>query len=558
VDVSPDGTKIVYATDRLYIRPRAESTARPVTGTDRANGFISDPTFSPDGSSIVFWFGPDPTKGELKKVSVDGGPSQTVTPASYPFGITWSADGIVYAQVIPPSVTHLPSGILRVSPNGGTPQQLVAVKDNEAAIEPQILSAQNALLFTHLSELPPNNLTVTNWDHAQIVVQSLATGQRTVVAEGGAGRYVRTGHLLYALGGTLLATPFDANALRSIGPPVRMLEGVARPASANFAFGNALFSVSDTGTLIYIAGDTFAPPDRTIGLGLLDGKGEVQQLNLPPGSYELPRVSPDGKRVAYDTDDGTVWTYDLSGATSPLRITFTGRNRNPVWTPDGQRLAFQSIGTTRNGIFWQRADGSGTAERLTAPSPVAQVPQAWSPKGDVLLFAALGPHTTFQILTLADGKIVPLGGVEGLAGFPVAARFSPDGRWIAYSVAEDTAPRVYVQPFPTTGAKYLIAVNATDPVWSRDGRELFYRVTSQQGPRLARVTVTTQPAFAFTNPTSIELKRDVLGGDYDVLPNGRFIYRASAADRPAPAPANPPIHVVLNWFEELKQRAPVK
>jgi Tol biopolymer transport system component len=567
--ISPDGTKIVYATDRLYIRPLADSTARPIAGTDLGDGFISDPTFSPDGSSIAFWFGREATTGELKKVAVDGGPVMTLASASAPFGISWSTDGIVYAQVVPTAVSHLPTGILRVSPGGGPSQQLVALKDGEAAIEPQMLPGQNALLFTYQSAFQPN-LGAAAWDKARVVVQSLATGQRTVAVDGGsAGRYVSTGHVLYAVGGTLLAVPFDVKAQRSTGPPVQVLERVRRPAIGNFALGTALFNVSDNGSLLYIAGESIAQsPNPTTVLALMNGKGDLQPLNLPPASYEFPHVSPDGKRIAYSTDDGTeaiVWTYDLSGATSPLRLTFAGRNRYPIWTPDGQRIAFQSTREGDGGIFWQRADGSGTAERLTkatADGADAHVPQAWSPKGDVLLFTDMGPRSTLQMLTMADRKIAPWGGIHAGAGRPVIASFSPDGRWVAYAVAEEGSPRVDVQPFPATGAKYQIALTAGNPVWSRDGRELFYASTVTQTPRLSSVKVTTTPGFSITNPTSFELKRlsgDLFGmSDYDVLPDGRFVYRASMSDRPAQLPANPPIQVVLNWFEELKQRAPTK
>src|SRR5262249_30750383 len=157
---------------------------------------------------------------------------------------------------------------------------------------------------------------------------------------------------------TLRAVPFDAKAKRPTGPPVPVLERVVRPVVGTFALGNALFSVSDTGSLIYVAGDTSVAQSvvpRTI-LALTNRSGNLEPLNLPPAPYDSPRVSPDGKRIAYSTDDGAdaiVWTYELSGATSPLRITFAGRNHYPIWTPDGQRIAFESTREGDRGIFWQ-------------------------------------------------------------------------------------------------------------------------------------------------------------------------------------------------------------
>src|SRR5262249_31121413 len=217
---------------------------RPIAGTEVGDGFLNDPTFSPDGSSIAFWFGRETTKGELRKVAVDGGPVTTIVPTTAPRGLSWGADGIVYATPVPTSPSHLPMGIVRVSPNGGEQQQLVALKPGEAAVDPQMLPGQNALLFTYHSAWQPN-LGLATWDKARVVVQSLATGQRTVAVDGGsAGRYVSSGHLLYAVGETLLAVPFDAKAQRATGSPVRVLERVGRPSLGNFALGSALFRVS--------------------------------------------------------------------------------------------------------------------------------------------------------------------------------------------------------------------------------------------------------------------------------------------------------------------------
>jgi Tol biopolymer transport system component len=559
VSMSPDGTKIVYATDRLFVRSLSDDFARPLAGTDLPNTFIAYPTFSPDGQFIVFWSGADLLKGELKKVAVDGGPVQSIASATLPSGLSWDPDGIVYGQDIP----NTPLGILRVSPKGGTPELLVPLKPGEAAIDPQLLPGQNALLFTYASGMV-RGPTLSDWDKAQIVIQSLSTGQRTVVVDrGSAGRYQPTGHLVYALGTTLLAVPFDVKRQQTTGVAVSVIEHVLRPA-AGVTLGDAVFSVSDTGSLIYVAGDQQTRAAPVTMLALTNPKGDAELLKLPPGPYEHPRVSPDGKRIVYDTDDGTeaiVWTYDLSGTHSPERITFEGRNRNPIWTPDG-RVTFQSTRESDSGIFWQRADGNVGFERLKqSAEPRADVPQAWSRQGDVLLIAEVGDESSLQTLSRANRKVASFGGIRAPANpWPPSASFSPDGRWVAYSINTNSAvpPSLYVQPFPTTGKKYQIAVNAIDPVWSHDGHELFYRSISQQGSRLSSVKVTLQPAFTFTPPTSVDLKRDVLGGDYDVLPDGRFIFLASPSNQAGTSAANPSIQVVVNWAEELKQHVPTK
>ena len=226
--------------------------------------------------------------------------------------------------------------------------------------------------------------------------------------------------------------------------------------------------------------------------------------------------------------------------------------------------SFQSNRQGDYGLFRQRADGTGATEPLTkaATGLDRHIPLAWSPNGDVLLFMDYAAaRSTLQMLTMPDRKTAPWGGVVGAGSTPVMASFSPDGRWVAYSVVEENGWRIYVQPFPATGAKYQIAVNASSPTWSHDGRELFYISIATGTLHMYSVKVTTSPAFTFTSPSSFEVNRlpgDVLAPSYDVLPDGRFIYAASASEGPAQAATNSPMQLVLNWFTELQQRVPVK
>jgi serine/threonine-protein kinase len=559
VSISPDGTKIAYVTDRLWVRSLSETSARPLAGTDTPNGFDDYPTFSPNGQSIVFWSG-DLTKGELKKVAVVGGPVQSIASTTFPLGISWDADdGIVYSQF---DVTLRSGGILRVSPNGGTPEQLVAPKFGEFLSAPQLLPAQNAVLFT---STPWDKLKIPDPNNARIVIQSLSTGRRTVAVDRGSdGRYLPSGHLAYALGTTLVAAPFDVKRQQTTGAAVPVVERVLQPTLGGVSLGVLVFSASDTGSLIYVAGDGQVRGAPVTILALKNGKGEAEVLKLPPARYEHPRVSPDGKRIVYDTDDGTdaiVWTYDLAGTTSPLRITFGGQNRYPIWTHDGQRIAFQSTREGDKGIFWQRADGGGVAERLTKSTELFQhLPQAWSPRGDVLLFAQSGVRTSLQTLSLADRKVAIFGGVD-VQSPPMSpsASFSPDGRWVVYSIGERALPpSVYVQPFPATGPKYEIASSALNPVWPRDDKALFFMLSGGAPNRLNGVTLTTQPTFAVGLPTPFEFARQSPNltpvRNYDVLPDGRFIFLASPSNQAGSPAANPSIEVVVNWAQELKQR----
>ena len=222
-------------------------------------------------------------------------------------------------------------------------------------------------------------------------MQSLASGVRTTLLDGGSdARYLATGHIVFALSGVLYAVSFDTQRLALTGAAVPIVEGVSR-ATGNHT-GAAHFSVSDTGSLVYIPG----PPDASAGLGetmqlgLINRKGVIEPLPLPPDAYLMPRVSPDGTRIAFGTDDGKdaiVSIYPLSGKAPRRRLTFGGNNRFPIWSADGKRIVFQSDRDGDAALFWQAADGSSTAERLTTPTNgTSHVPESWSPHGDRLLY----------------------------------------------------------------------------------------------------------------------------------------------------------------------------
>jgi serine/threonine-protein kinase len=304
---------------------------------------------------------------------------------------------------------------------------------------------------------------------------------------------------------------------------------------------------------------------------LTDRKGGSERLKLPPGSYEHPRVSPDGKRVAFGTDDGEaiVWIYDLAGTTSMRRLTFGGRNRFPIWSADGQHVAFQLDRDGDLGIFWQRADGTGAAERLTKPDQgTSHVPQSWSPDGKRFLFEATkGSNISLWMFSLEDKKAMPFGAVQ--SGTPITAAFSPDGRWVAYHSDETGRDAIYVQPFPATGAKYQIPTNDPSqvdhhPVWSSDGKEIFY--IPAQGA-LAAVSVATQPGFAFGNAVPVprtfitENSAPINERNYDLTRDGKIVGAMQASESEQSqtgTPTAPEIRVVLNWHEELKARVPAK
>jgi Tol biopolymer transport system component len=258
-------------------------------------------------------------------------------------------------------------------------------------------------------------------------------------------------------------------------------------------------------------------------------------------------------------------------ATAPRRLTFGGRNRVPVWSPDGERIAFQSDREGDAGIFWQRADGMDSAERLTKPEPgTSHAPESWSPDGKTLLFnVTKGPDIPLWTLSLQDKKVTRFDEVHSATPTPTNATFSPDGRWVAYNSRTSTSnagTTLFVQPFPPTGAKYQIgSVGAIHPLWSPDVKDLFfYTVSASTGlSQISVVSVMTQPTFAFSSPTAVP-KGEADGGglagqrNNDIAPDGKRFLAVVNTGATRTVSTALQIDVVLNWFEELKARVPTK
>jgi serine/threonine-protein kinase len=355
--------------------------------------------------------------------------------------------------------------------------------------------------------------------------------------------------LVYAQQGTLFAVPLNVNRLEVTGAPVPVLEGVLQ-FEPN---GNANYSLSETGTLVYLSGSVAETPNRLVWVRR---DGTEQSLPAPPRAYGYPRISPDGSRVAVELDN-QIWMYDLARDTL-TRFTFEGTsNQDPTWTPDGSRLAFRSnreSALTR--LFWQMADGSGGLERLTV-GDYQQNARGWSPDGQVLTYQENNPQTNRDIWVyrLKDRKVEPFLQTPFTEG---AQSFSPDGRWLVYVSDESGRPEVYVQAYPGPGGKWLISTEGgSEPVWSRNGRELFYR----SGDRMMAVDVALQPTFTAGKPHVLfegQYFASVFpftGVAYDVSQDGQRFLMVKQTEQTS---ASVQMNVVVNWFEELKRRAPTK
>jgi eukaryotic-like serine/threonine-protein kinase len=554
--ISPDGSQVVYATPSgLHLRPLSAVEPKIIPGTESFFN-LTEPVFSPDGQMIAFHTGTDQT---LKRIPVTGGAAVTICSATYPHSVSWGPAGILFVEIQTSAQQTVGSErIMRVSGNGGTPQLLIAFKTDESPHAPQVLPGGEHLLFSLAVGRAANR-----WDRARIVVQSLASGERRTVIEGGGDvRYVPTGHLVYAQGGSLFAVGFDLRRWVVTGPPVPVVDGISRAAAD--ATGGAQFSFSSNGTLIYLANSTSAVQwlQRSQGtdIAIRDRHDKFEPLHLQPGRYEAPRVSPDGKRIVFTTEDGneeTVWLYELSGKGAMRRLTFGGHNRFPAWSSDGKRVAFQSDRDGDSAIFWQGID-SGKAERLTRPQPgEAHEPNAFSQNGEWLLFdVTKGADVELWKLSLADKKATPFGNVRSATR--TGAVFHPDGHWVAYGSSEGRT--IYVEPFPPNGVKYQLPSKnnrPNQPLWSPDGKEMFFGA----GPgQFAFVTVTTKPVFMFGNTVVLPRRfgaPPLVRRPYDIMPDGNFVSTVQPGDAAAGQSEASRIQVVLNWFEDLRARVPI-
>jgi eukaryotic-like serine/threonine-protein kinase len=541
VAVSPDGTQLVYAANsRLYLRALAETESKPIAGTDQSNAV--EPVFSPDGQSVAFV---SVIERALKRVPVAGGVALSLCPIDPRVGLSWDRDSILFSE---------PAGIMRVRANGGKPETLVKVASGERAYGPHMLPDGETLLFTLAK-----GASADAWDSADVVAQSLKSGERRTILKGGSdARYLPSGHLVYAVRGVLYAVAFDPARFVTSGAAVPVVVGVRRPPGG--VTGSAHYSVSESGSLAYVSG----PASAALGdasLGWIDETGAVSLLKLPRGPYESPRISPDGTRLVFGRDDGNeanIWVYALDGSSAEQRLTFGGRNRIPVWSGDGRRIAFQSDRDGDVAIWWQPADISGGgAERLTTPEAgTAHVPESWSRTDDRLSFSAItGTTTTLWTLSVRDRKASPFDNVRSPS--PLNSEFSPDGKWIAYTMREGVIA-VFVEPFPATGAKVQISrveENGHHPVWSRDGTTLFYIPGAQP---LAGVNIATRPAFSVGNPRPTKLPNNNPVGaprNFDIAADGRrFIFTTDQGS----GTYSPEVQVVVNWHEELKRLVPIR
>ena len=532
--ISPDGRTVVFrvsdedGTPRLYQRPLDQLDALPIRGTEGA----LNPFFSPDGAWVAFSTFPE---GSLKKVALAGGPPTNLT-AGRPFFADWGPDGtIVFGR------GGEEAGLWQLSDSGGEPRRIAAGGDSEERYaDAQYILDGRAVLFTVFD-------TRTG---RQVAVRSLDTGDQRILLEGTSARLTSTGHLLFTRADSLWAVPFDEDRLAVAGEPSPVLEGLATTSAQT-----GRFDVADDGTLVYLTEQAAFGPRVLVWV---DQDGREEPIPLEPAAYYRPQLSPDGTRIAYSVENREnqdVWVADLLRPGVRIRVTTApGRDRVPNWTPDGQSVVFESDRDGPLALFRKAADGTGEAEALVTVEGARFLhPSDYVPERQMLLVATWTTRTQTDLGALSlvgEPAWQTLLSTVANEGNPTV---SPNAEWVAYRSDESGEAEVYVARFPTLERRQPVSVGGGwSPMWSGDGRRLFYRnegrmmvVTVAMGATLTLGT----PEVLFEGPYVSGLERA-----YDLGPDGRFLMMKPVRSE---GEAVPQINVVLNWDKELLERVPV-
>jgi Tol biopolymer transport system component len=531
IAVSPDGKNLVArivedGVSKLWVRPLERVTGITLKGTDGA-GY---PFWSQDGRYIGFF-----ADSKLKTVDIFGAPPQSLADAAIPRGGAWSRDGVILFSVAD-------GPLFRIAASGGQPVQVTELNKarNEAAHRfPSFLPDGVHFLYLAASQTP---------EGSGIYVGSLTSKEtKRLVASVAKAEFAPPDLLLFLRESTLMAQRFDPGRLELSGDPFQVAEQVGWSSG-----GIGGFTVSANGILAYRTGGL----NQGRQLIWIDRNGKAEGTVGSPALYENPRLSPDGKRLAVHKPDGggDIWIFDLERNNS-TRFTFDPASDNdPVWSPDGTRIAF--VSNRDGGVFnLYQKDSRGTGQdELLLKTANNKLIDDWSADGRYILYQEADPKTK------DDLWVLPLFGDRKPVRFLATpfrerdASFSPDGRWIAYDSDETGQFQVYVQSFPASGGKWQVSAGRLSGQlarWRSDGKEMFY---DAGGPMMAVDLAGTVAGREFKAGAPRQLFTGLLAfapHNYDLSPRGdRFLVDTS---RDLTIAASPPIVVVLNWKSGLKQ-----
>ena len=533
VTISHDGSRIAFAAIKdgksmLFVRAFDQPEARLIDGTEGADA----PFFSPDGQWLGYF-----ANEKLRKVPVVGGAPKVLADARFHRGGDWGDDGFIYF-----APTN-GGGIWRVPEGGGAVAQVTKLDPRRGEIShrwPHHVRGTDTLLFSAW--------TGPGDDEGRIATQSTDVAGHRWLVEGQRPRYApEPGLLAYRYGKQLLTVPWDPSR-PELGKAVPLkasiepVDGARNEGTGNYAFG-------EDGTLVYLRTEIPLSARRPTWV---DRSGKVSAMPLEVRRYENVALSPDGTRAVLQIREGTtrLWIYDLARETlTPLR-TGPGSSQGPLWSADGRRVIYRGTRQGTRNLYQIAVDGSGEEQRLTSKPGVVQVPSSISADGQLLLFSENGPDERFSagtwVMSLSgDGQPRRLFPAEIEAR---NAQLSPDGRWVAYETTVDSRSEIFVAPFRGEGERRMVSTDGGEmPLWSRDGRELFF--TSGKGLMVVTVssgdTLTAgTPRVLHAGPFSIYSINASTG--YAVTPDGDRLLSI----RPVAEDQNiRQIEVVFNWLK---------
>ena len=544
--VTPDGSHVVFAgiggtTTQLYVRSLEAREATAIAGTVGAE----TPFLSPDSQWLGFL-----ADGVVRKVALAGGPvvaiadlkstnagtsSALIRPGSDFFGASWGEDGTILFG-------RYNDGLWQVPAAGGTPLRVTTVRGAAHRLPRHLPGGRGVLL------------TLAGEDGSSIAVLPPGiTEPRVLIESGTDGRFVAPSHIVFARDELLMAVPFDLDRLEITGTPfaleenVMVADGASAPAANS---GAAAFDVARAGTLVFATGGRYPPqPERLVWV---DRSGRIEEIKTSAGGFAVPRLSPDGRRVAVALPAAAGGQPDGIALVDLERNAITPLTRagewGPLWSPDGRQILFSQSG----GMGRVRADGSSAIERL---GNARGYPHSVTADGRTLLFGTVGPDSGSDIWTMPlDGTGPPKPLLNSPANEAWAA-LSPDEKWLAYGSDSSGRFEVYVQPFPALGSREQISVGGGDsPLWRRDGRELFYLTSAEGRATVHAVDVSTGSIFTSGKPRPLFTGRFNRTGSptaYDVSPDGARFLLSERLDPPSQPVTR--VQVVLNWFEELRK-----
>lgn len=524
--VSPDGKHLAFLASvggkiGLWVRDLDSLSARLLPGTETASRY---PFWSPDSRFIAFF-----AEGKLKKITVAGGPALSLCDVGAGAGGSWSKNGVIV-------FANASSGLFRVPAAGGNVTPLTTLDPalgEESHRFPWFLPDGNHFLYVARN---------SDVEKTAVYVADLnSRTRRLVLAANSNAVYSPPGRLLFVRDRTLMAQPFDADKLETTGEPVPIAEQIDYIS----AIARGYFSASQNGVLSYSSGGSGADSQLT----WFDRSGKPTGTVGAPGVLQWAAISPDGNAVATDRLDSTsgyydIWLHDLARGTAS-RFTFNSKmNQFPVWSPDGSHIAYLS---ERNGVYQKATAGSVQDEVLDKAAPAKRA-EDWSRDGRYMILGTpSGGKTSNDIWVLplfGDRKPFPYLQTEFNER---SAKLSPNGQWLAYASNETKRYEIYVQTFPSLGGKWQVSTSGgTLPVWSRDGKELFFIGADQQ---LMTVEVKGGAKFEASVPKPLfDTHLAASNAGYDVGKDGRFLMPVTMEQA-----TNPPMTVVINWNAGMKR-----